>query len=221
MSNVDNIKCPHPHPPKPPVPPIPPTPPRFESIKTVLTKKVNNVVYELLVKTHVDQVVDDTGVTLTEKLNEIFDLLTTSKTDVEDIRAKYDEICGGAPETFDSFKEVWDYVNVNGNPKSELLKLIESKQDKEEGKGLSANDFTDILREKLENDYTKEELDEKFEIIFDKQGKIKIELENRISNLEKRMDEQDSEPNVPLVTDPLTADIDDGDMWFLVVTKDA
>lgn len=215
MSNLDKRPL---HPPKPPVPP---EPVKFESIKTVLTKKVNNVVYELLVKTHTDQVYDEEGITLTEHLAQIFDLLTTSKNEIEDIKTEYDKICEGAPETFRSFKEVWDYVNVNGDPKSELLKLIGEKVDKEEGKGLSTNDFTDILREKLVNDYTAKELDKKFELIMDNQGKIKVELEKRIAKLEERMNAQETESNVPLVTDPSQANIGDGDMWFLVVTKDA
>ena len=161
--DYENKRPPY-HPPKPPHPPHPPKPEpvKFQSINTVLTKKVNNTIYELMVRTTTDQVLDKNGVTVTEQLSNIFDLLTTSKREVKEIRDEYDRICGDAPEFFNSFKEVWDYVNVNGDPKSELLKLINSKVESEEGKGLSTNDFTDILKEKLEKGYTAKELDEKF-----------------------------------------------------------
>ena len=209
-----------PHPPKPPCPPPKPEPVKFQSINTVLTKKVNNVVYELLVRTTTDQVFDKDGITLTEKLSDIFELLATSKKDVNDIRDKYDEICGDAPDFFNSFKEVWDYVNVNGDPKSELLKLINSKVTNEEGKGLSTNDFTDILREKLEKDYTKEELDKKFEVFTTSQGNFKVEIEDRFKDIESKLATMEEEPNVQLVTDPSQVTVGNGQMWFLVVNKD-
>ena len=207
-------------PPKPPKPPVPSEPSKFETKYTVLTKKINNVVYELLVKTHTDQVYDKDGYTLTEKLSDIFDLLSTSKNDIEDIKTKYDEMFKDAPETFNTFKEIWDYVNVKGDPKSELIKLIESKQAKEEGKGLSTNDFTDILYEKLKNDYSKEELDKRFEVIADSQNKVKIELDSLKGSI-KELTSKVNENNVQLVTNPATAQIDNGDMWFQVITKDA
>ena len=196
-----------------PRPPVPPSRPKFESVNMILTKKVNNVIYELMVKTNTDQVYDGNGITLTERLDNIFELLTTSKKDVENIRTLYDEVVGDAPETFQSFKEVWDYVNINGNPKSELLKLIDSKQKAEEGKGLSTNDFTNALKEKLENSYTKEEFDNKFEVIVNKQGNLELKLEEH-QNLIQNLIDKVEKVTIPLIDDPATANIVDGAVWF-------
>jgi hypothetical protein len=209
-----------PRPPKPPCPPPKPEPVKFQSINTILTKKVNNVIYELMVRTTADQVFDADGVTLTEQLGRIFELLATSKNEVKDIRDKYDDICSDAPEFFNSFKEVWDYVNVNGDPKSELLKLIDGKVTSEEGKGLSTNDFTDILKEKLTNDYTPEQLDARFELIKNSQSDFKVEIEKRIIDVENRVNALENETNIPIATDPSQVKVDNGEMWFMVVSKD-
>lgn len=219
--DYENKRPPY-HPPKPPHPPHPPKPEpvKFQSINTVLTKKVNNTIYELMVRTTTDQVLDKNGVTVTEQLSNIFDLLTTSKREVKEIRDEYDRICGDAPEFFNSFKEVWDYVNVNGDPKSELLKLINSKVESEEGKGLSTNDFTDILKEKLEKGYTAKELDEKFEVVKKGQADFEVEIEQRIEKVENRVKALEEEPNICIASDPSEVKVDNGEMWFLVVSKD-
>lgn len=183
---------------------------KFESKKTVLVKKINNVIYELLVKSHSDMVYVDDTTTLTEKLNDIANLLTTSAKDIEDIQEKYKEIVGDAPESFNTFKEVWDYLNINGDPKSELIKLIDSKVSKEPGKGLSANDFTDFLYKKLNDDYSKEELDEKFETL--------VSTQNGFAERLKAIEE---ERNIILSMDGTVPEgVKDGDMWFCLVSKD-
>lgn len=159
---------------------------KFESKNTILTKKINNIVYELLVKTHADMVyVGDKEYTLTEKLYDICSLLEDHTKSYKELNAAFKDLMKGSDESFNSFKEIWDYINVNGDPKSELIKLIESKQASEEGKGLSTHDLTDILYEKLINDYTKEELNEKFRIIIEE--KAPISVVERVDNLEKRV----------------------------------
>lgn len=54
---------------------------------------------------------------------------------------------------------------------TETLKGINNSLDdcvvKEEGKGLSSNDFDDTLKDKLENDYTKNEIDELTSLLSD------------------------------------------------------
>ena len=44
---------------------------KFESKNTILTKKLNNIIYELLVKTSSDMVYTDSSTTLTETLSDI------------------------------------------------------------------------------------------------------------------------------------------------------
>ena len=57
---------------------------KFQSKNTVLTKKLNNVLYELMVKTQSDMVYIDDNTTLTERLAEITNLLIQhEQTDVE------------------------------------------------------------------------------------------------------------------------------------------
>lgn len=199
-----------------------PTENKFQQKDIILTRKINNVIYEIMVKTNSNMVYVGEKDTLTEVLSKIADLLTENKESINEVKKKYDEIMspssddnpgGDKPsETtgFKSFKEIWDYLNVNGNPKSELIRLIESKQDSEEGKGLSENDFTDILYKKLKNDYTKEELDEKFAIIAKSE-----------KDLEKKITIYSSSAIVPMsLTEEAPEEVRDGGIWFQIIEKD-
>ena len=121
----------------------------FESKNIVLTRKLDGVVYEIMVKTVADMVYVDDSTTLTEKLYDIADLFTEYGNRQNELAEAYSKLVAGADENYNTFKEIWDYININGNPKSELIQLIESKQTSEEGKGLSTNDLTDVLYEKL------------------------------------------------------------------------
>lgn len=189
---------------------------KFESKNTILTKKINNIVYELLVKTHSDMVyVGDSDYTLTEKLYDICELLEDHTKSYKELQVAFKELMDGSDEQFNSFKEIWDYINVNGNPKSELIKLIESKQSAEEGKGLSTHDFTDVLYEKLANDYTKEELNNKFSIIIDSTAPISVvsrveALEKKVNVLTMESANSDAVKNLP-----------DYSIWYQIVPKDA
>ena len=189
---------------------------KFESKNTILTKKINNIVYELLVKTHSDMVyVGDSDYTLTEKLYDICELLEDNTKSYKELQVAFKKLMEGSDEQFNSFKEIWDYINVNGNPKSELIKLIESKQSAEEGKGLSTHDFTDVLYEKLANDYTKEELNNKFSIIIDSTAPISVvsrveALEKKVNVLTMESANSDAVKNLP-----------DYSIWYQIVPKDA
>lgn len=193
---------------------------KFESKDIVLTRKINNVIYEIMVKTNSNMVYVGETQTLTEVLSEIIDLLVTNKNQIKDIKKKYEEIVTPAdgditPDDdkvsgFKSFKEVWDYLNINGDPKSELIRLIESKQSAEKGKGLSTNDFSDLLYEKLTNDYTKEQLDEKFKVIATSQ-----------EELDKKITVYSSSAVVPLSeTEEAPENVRDGGIWFRILEKD-
>ena len=146
--------------------------------------------------------------TLTEKLFDITELLTDFKGDYDELKKAFDEIVKDADESFNTFKEVWDYVNINGDSKSELIKLIEKKQNSEEGKGLSTNDFTDIMFEKLKNGYSREELDAKFKII--------LEQDNRIT---KRIEDIENRPNI-LISEKDDSSIPDYSCWYQIISKD-
>ena len=66
------------------------------------------------------------------------------------ISAAISELIGGAPETYDTLKEIADYIETHEDVVSALNAAIGNKADKEEGKGLSAENFTSALKEKLE-----------------------------------------------------------------------
>lgn len=66
------------------------------------------------------------------------------------ISAAISELIGGAPETYDTLKEIADYIATHEDAAAALNAAIGAKVDKEDGKGLSAEDFTTALKEKLE-----------------------------------------------------------------------
>lgn len=184
---------------------------KFESKNTILTKKLNNIIYELLVKTSSDMVYTDSSTTLTETLSDISDILSTQNKSFEEVMSDIKALTKGADHLQDEIKEIYDYININGDPKSALIKMIEGKVDAEEGKSLTSNDFTDVLKEKLENGYTKEELDEKFLLVIDEIHKADTEgIVQRIDALEKRV-------NIVVSTDDTAASkLPDGSIWYEV-----
>ena len=184
---------------------------KFESKNTILTKKLNNIIYELLVKTSSDMVYTDSSTTLTETLSDIGDILSSQNKSFEEVMADIKALTKGADKLQDEIKEIYDYVNVNGDPKSALIKMIEGKVDAEEGKSLTSNDFTDVLKDKLENGYTKEELDKKFLVVIDEIHKTDAAgMVQRIDALEKRV-------NIVVSTDDTAASkLPDGSIWYEV-----
>ena len=66
------------------------------------------------------------------------------------ISAAISELIGGAPETYDTLKEIADYIASHEDVVTALNAAIGNKVDKEDNKGLSAEDFTTVLKEKLE-----------------------------------------------------------------------
>lgn len=93
-------------------------------------------------------------VTLSAALASIFAEMS-NQTNGEAVDAKIStaisELIGGAPETYDTLKEIADYIATHEDAAAALNAAIGSKVDKEDGKGLSAEDFTTILKEKLES----------------------------------------------------------------------
>lgn len=66
------------------------------------------------------------------------------------INAAISELIGGAPETYDTLKEIADYISAHEEVVTALNAAIGNKVDKAEGKGLSTEDFTAALKTKLE-----------------------------------------------------------------------
>lgn len=197
---------PYPPPCPPPYPPYPPYPYPHDQLpikKVVLTKKFNHVLYELAVRTNTESVFDKSyRYTLGEMLEDITNGLTTNLKATAKLSKSFNRLMKDCPEEFDTLKEIADYINVNGDPKSALMELIDNKVDKVEGKGLSTHDLTDILYDKLVNGYSKEQIDAIYQTCLDSDNALNI----RINALENKTN---------VVVDEVE-DIKDGDVWFKI-----
>ena len=184
--------------------------------KVILVKELNKVLYALAVRTCTDMVYDRKyQYTLTELLDDIQKALTDTSFRLTKLNEKFERLMKDAPDEMDTLKEVWDYVNIDGrdeegNPKSVLIQLIESKVDKEEGKGLSTHDLTDLLYTKLINDYTKEELDQKFDVV-----------ENRVTDLKETVDYIAKNATMQSVESIIPPEgLKEGTIWFQITSKE-
>lgn len=121
----------------------------------ILQMKLENVLTDLMVKTGADNVIVDgsTGETLATRLASIMSQLSglASGTMVDEkISAAIDGLINGAPGTYDTLKEIADYITTHEEASAALNAAIGNKVDKVEGKGLSTEDFTTALKTKLE-----------------------------------------------------------------------
>jgi hypothetical protein len=182
--------------------------------KVILVKELDDVLYALAVRTCTDMVYDRKyKYTLTELLDDIQEALTHTSCRLTKLKERFDILMKDCPEEANTLKKIWDYINVDardedGNPTSALIKLIESKVSKEPGKGLSTHDLTDILYDKLVNGYTKEELDEKFEVVL-----------RDINNLKEVTDNLNTSAKV-YISETAPESLQDGSLWFQIITRD-
>jgi hypothetical protein len=189
---------------------------KFTTKKIVLTKKLEDVTYELMTKTISDMVYVDQKTTLTEKLAEMTDLLVDNSKNYNEFKYALEGLVKDSKDQAEKLQDVWNYVNLSGDPKSALIQLIDNKVDKVEGKGLSANDFTDIMKEKLENDYSKEELDEKFSSINDQVNKQLLAVKKSQEEITSKVEELAKKPNV--VVEKEDSNVKNDDVWFDIVS---
>lgn len=97
--------------------------------------------------------------------NKVDNTYTKTETDSA-IAGKIAEVVAEAPESFDTLKEIADWIDTHADSASAMNSAIqanaaniEKKVDKVEGKTLSSNDFTDVYKNKVDNTYTKTETD--------------------------------------------------------------
>ena len=120
----------------------------------VLQMMIEQVLTDLMVKTQAGNVIvnADTGETLTTRLASIAaaatNYATTSQMQTY-VGERLSELINGAPETADTLKELNDLIQSNAGVIETLNAAIGNKVDKVDGKGLSANDFTTALLNKL------------------------------------------------------------------------
>lgn len=119
--------------------------------------KIEGVLQEIIAKStdaYVSVTYGGVEMTLAAALGKILQSTQESMTGAqvtEKISAAVDELIGGAPGTYDTLKEVADYIEQHKSVVTALNEAIGSKVTAEEGKGLSTEDFTTILKNKLES----------------------------------------------------------------------
>lgn len=127
-------------------------------VNAILQMQIEGVLKEAWVKTGTDNVIVDesSGKTLTTRLAELAADISgavaggVTVSQVQGlIDTAIDGIIDNAPAAYDTLKEIATYIEQHEEAATALNAAIGNKVDKVEGKGLSANDFTDALLEKL------------------------------------------------------------------------
>ena len=118
--------------------------------------RVEGALKDLIAKSNGENVTvtyGGTSQTLAAALASIYtsvnDLPTSEGVDTK-ISTAISGLIGGAPETYDTLKEIADYIGTHQEAADALNAAIGNKVDKVEGKGLSTEDFTTALKTSLE-----------------------------------------------------------------------
>lgn len=124
------------------------------AVKDAIVKAlVEGEIVELMVKTGVENVyMEDGTTTLSAKLAEMVTSVegaVTEETMNSAISTAIDNLIAGAPGTYDTLKEIADYIKAHEEVTTALNAAIGNKVDKIEGKGLSTNDYTTEEKNKL------------------------------------------------------------------------
>ena len=126
------------------------------TIKAMYQGSIN----DLMIKTKTDNVYLPDGVTLlSAKLSEIVTSINSMSSDIDAlpttsevntaISAAIDDLIDGAPATYDTLKEISDWIATHQDEYAALIAAIAGKVDKVEGKGLSTEDYTTAEKTKL------------------------------------------------------------------------
>lgn len=128
------------------------------SKKVTLQMLLAGKLEDLQFKTGAENVIitneDGTTEKLSDRLVDVAEALNSviTEEEVENIAAAaVAQLLVDAPEAFDTFKEIADYLSNNEDVINALNTAIHNKVDKVEGKGLSTHDFTDEYKAKLDN----------------------------------------------------------------------
>lgn len=125
----------------------------------ILKTKIENEIVELMIKSKVDNIyLEDGSTTLAAKLAEMIASIDekAKKTDVTSeissaVSTAVDGLIAGAPGTYDTLKEIADYIATHEEVTTALNAAIGNKVDKVEGKQLSTEDFTTAFKTKIES----------------------------------------------------------------------
>ena len=115
------------------------------SKNSVLKGIVNGQVTELYPKTAANNVFLNSGTDVETALG----TMPTTSTVEGLISAAIDDLIDGAPATYDTLKEISDWISTHTSEYEALIAAIAGKVDKVEGKGLSTEDYTTAEKTKL------------------------------------------------------------------------
>ena len=129
-------------------------------LKATIKAMYEGIINDLMIKTKTDNVYLPDGVTLlSAKLSEIVTSINTINSDIDElptvsevnsaISAAIDDLIDGAPATYDTLKEISDWIATHQSEYAALIAAIAGKVDKVDGMGLSHNDYTDAEKTKL------------------------------------------------------------------------
>ena len=174
----------------------------------ILRKKIEGVIYDLLPKTGFDQVIQASdNKTLATVVTELLASIASKadNSEFQNYKTAFDGLMQDAPETYNTLKEIGDYITSHTSEYEALLAISNNKVDKVPGKQLSTEDFTTELKTKLEALMDNATLQDKI-----------TKLEQRVSAIETggSVDPEDldasmiaytnvSKPNVTTVKDAL------------------
>ena len=128
----------------------------------ILRKKIEGVIYDLLPKTGFDQVIQESdSKTLATVVTELLASIASKadNSEFQSYKTAFDGLMQDAPDTYDTLKEIGDYITSHQDEYEALLAISGNKVDKVPGKQLSTEDFTTELKTKLEELYTKAQID--------------------------------------------------------------
>lgn len=152
----------------------------------IFKKKIGNIVYELMFKTVTDVVYTMDGVTLTDEIKSLKNAVQQcpDESRLTDLEKKFANLVQDAPEAYDTLLEISQYISTHKDEYNALLAVAGNKVDKVEGKALSSNDFTDAFLTKLDELYTKAQIDMKFSDITTTYDAAIDGINNKINSLE-------------------------------------
>ena len=123
----------------------------------ILKAKIEGEIFDIMTKTSAENVTVPDGegtTTLAAKLAEIAasvaEGISSEQVDSK-ITTAINNLIDGAPATYDTLKEIADYIETHEETATALQAAIGDKVDKEEGKGLSTNDFTSTYKSALDS----------------------------------------------------------------------
>lgn len=133
--------------------------------KNIQIKHFNGVDWDsLFPKTKASITLMDDGTTVQAKIVELINSIAQKATQ-SDINTAISNLVNGAPETLDTLNELAQALGNDANFATTIANQLGNKVDKVAGKGLSTEDFTTDLKNKLNNlpsdVYSKTEVDNK------------------------------------------------------------